>query len=613
MLNLWLVFAVRLLAMQTSPDGEETSRVAFTFADSFESSFLTHDLYYLPDDNSAEHVISVIELGRFQPFSPERKLSGANWIFFRAENPTGRMAEIFLDTGNTTISKIRLYHIRDGRVEPLSPPLSGFQHQRPFKNNVQVFPFSLDAHSSDSFLLYVSSNVPFHIRPGVFSPMTIASRQHRTEVIYAFYYGILLFVLLFSASLALAFKNERIYLYYSFYILSVIVLFLDFNGIGIKYLWPGELGIDYEVVTVSGALTMVFLFKFIEHFLQGTFSNRSGKIFRLFSYGFIGNVALSAIMFFSFQLQVFHFVVYEIICIPFSFAFIIVVSLKAVKKGFKPAYFLVGALFFLLVGLVINLFRLMEWIPGTWWMQHAVQLGNFLEIITLTVGLAYWFKVGYDERQKLLVKVGEQRREMVTEKDRIAQDLHDNIGTQLTSLSLGLGQLAKNPGSERALSLQQQANAAIIELRDTIWIINKDELLVEELANKIDNLLWRLRQNDGEMTYDFTSTANDGMARLRPNQAINLFRIAQEAINNSLKHSKGSRISITLKLEGRVLKLSIRDNGIGFNSMNAFFSDRYGLTNIRKRAADCDAQLNIYSNPGTGTEVILVMPLITYA
>jgi len=90
-----------------------------------------------------------------------------------------------------------------------------------------------------------------------------------------------------------------------------------------------------------------------------------------------------------------------------------------------------------------------------------------------------------------------------------------------------------------------------------------------------------------------------------------LLRIAQEAVTNVLKHAQASRIGVRLELEARRLFLRIVDNGRGFDQRDAFSSrgGHFGLIGMRERAERIGGELKLASNPGTGTQVEITVPL----
>ena len=93
----------------------------------------------------------------------------------------------------------------------------------------------------------------------------------------------------------------------------------------------------------------------------------------------------------------------------------------------------------------------------------------------------------------------------------------------------------------------------------------------------------------------------EGQGKLPPEVQVSLYRIAQEALNNVVKHAKATQTNVTLRVDG-TSRLSIVDNGCGFDP-DAVPPDHLGLKIMRERAEAVGARLSIYSEPGEGTQI----------
>jgi signal transduction histidine kinase len=102
--------------------------------------------------------------------------------------------------------------------------------------------------------------------------------------------------------------------------------------------------------------------------------------------------------------------------------------------------------------------------------------------------------------------------------------------------------------------------------------------------------------------------AGEAGASLRPEAAVALFRIAQEALNNAAKHSSAKRITVGLEEKGNELVLSVSDDGKGFDPASAP-RGRWGMTTMRERAEAAGGRLSVESSPGSGTTVSAAVPL----
>jgi signal transduction histidine kinase len=100
-----------------------------------------------------------------------------------------------------------------------------------------------------------------------------------------------------------------------------------------------------------------------------------------------------------------------------------------------------------------------------------------------------------------------------------------------------------------------------------------------------------------------------GTPRLRPGVDDEVFRIAQEALHNSLRHARADRIEVRLSEDGEALALSVSDDGVGFDpGAVSVRARRLGLTSMEERARELGGRLSISSAPGGGTSMRLEVP-----
>jgi two-component system, chemotaxis family, CheB/CheR fusion protein len=214
--------------------------------------------------------------------------------------------------------------------------------------------------------------------------------------------------------------------------------------------------------------------------------------------------------------------------------------------------------------------------------------------------------------------VAERTRELVVtqeeERTRIARDLHDHLGQQLTALRLSLA-VCKERAADDGYFREQLAKA---------------DLVASQLDADIEFLAWELRPSQLQKglvtaidTYAREWSAHFRVAidihtsrvdedRLPPQAAVTLYRIAQEALNNVAKHAQATQVAVILDQRDARARLVIEDNGRGFDlsPMKAeSHEQRLGLRGMHERAALVSGTTDIESAPGKGTTVIVQVPL----
>ena len=194
------------------------------------------------------------------------------------------------------------------------------------------------------------------------------------------------------------------------------------------------------------------------------------------------------------------------------------------------------------------------------------------------------------------------------ERNRMARELHDVLAHTMSGVAIELEGVRSvlRVDCDRAEELLSQSLSAIREG------LNETRRALQSLrASPIEDLgLGLAIRNLIELNADRSSLETDlrieGNLPDYPDEVQQCFyRIAQESLTNVIVHSKASKLEVNLWREDTLLKLSIRDNGIGFDQDKENLDDKYGLMGMRERAAIINGELSIVSQVGRGTEILL--------
>ncbi|CAN5309768.1 hypothetical protein BH23BAC1_BH23BAC1_48290 [soil metagenome] len=207
----------------------------------------------------------------------------------------------------------------------------------------------------------------------------------------------------------------------------------------------------------------------------------------------------------------------------------------------------------------------------------------------------------------------EVKQQLQEERERIARELHDNVGASLAyilnHLNRTAAEISDQAKQKKILQISSITKNTIDQLRQTIWAINKEELTLQELKRKILNYFDDQNYSESALVLDITANC-DNQNTISSFQALNLFRIAQETITNAYKHSNASRISVFMEnIQENKLKVKFEDDGQGFNPQESISEDHYGLKNIKFRAKAIGADICIHSAPGKGTRIEIILPI----
>jgi PAS domain S-box-containing protein len=207
-----------------------------------------------------------------------------------------------------------------------------------------------------------------------------------------------------------------------------------------------------------------------------------------------------------------------------------------------------------------------------------------------------------------------QRRSALEERQRLARELHDSVSQALYGISLGINTALALFDADRGKALEalnyalSLAQGGLAEMRALIFELRPESLEREGLAAALTKQVEALRVRQG---IEATLTLCDEPDTLFAVKEA-LYRIAQEAMQNAVKHARPSRLEVRLAREPEGLSLAVRDDGIGFDP-SAAYPGHLGLRSMRERAERLGGTLEILSAPGRGTQVRAHIPLITSA
>ena len=217
------------------------------------------------------------------------------------------------------------------------------------------------------------------------------------------------------------------------------------------------------------------------------------------------------------------------------------------------------------------------------------------------------------ELKTALARIETQNR-LQEQRLRISRDLHDNIGAQLTFIISSLDNLKygfKDMGEKlqgRLSGISGFTSQTIYELRDTIWAMNRESINLEDLKARIINFMDQAKASTQGIKFNFAiDDSIDLDHKFSSVAGMNLYRIIQEAVNNSLKYAEPNQIDLNISRSEAGISIQIKDDGKGFDE--ATIEAGNGLSNMRKRARELEGDLELDSSPGKGTTVHLQLPV----
>jgi signal transduction histidine kinase len=201
---------------------------------------------------------------------------------------------------------------------------------------------------------------------------------------------------------------------------------------------------------------------------------------------------------------------------------------------------------------------------------------------------------------------------VLEERNRIAREFHDTLEQEMAGIALQLDTVAVHLKTSPTVAIQQLEMArnlsrhTLAEARRSVWDLRSHLLENSNLVTALTELARPLGNGKVNIEVQNSGTARKLSVRIENN----LLRIVQEAIANVLKHAKAKNVLVKLDYGPEKVRLTIHDDGIGFDPDHApgIGGGHFGLLGMRERAERSGASFSLRGNPGSGTEIVVEVP-----
>jgi signal transduction histidine kinase len=537
-------------------------------------------------------------------------------------NGTAQTLPLSLGFGEVDFVDVSLgsQHVPGGRMRPTPPGSTYLQRQG------GVIPLSLPAAGTLPLTVTIRQRTDELTFNGLalYDPASLnaalandLSASNSTIIVRMLFMGFLLCQLLYMLFQWVMVRRKE-YLYYLLYMTLIAVYFLSKQesmfGVDILFTrWP--------LLTVYFGKTLLILpyfvyFRFIRSFLEmpQDYPRLNSWIIRMeyFLLVYAGFDFLFILFTFNRPVQT------EIYTIVFALVFLLTIGfiVYVYRRGGPLIYYVISGSFFVATGHILGLiFSYLEinkginlGVPDIFVFPQA---GIVLEVLCFTAGLSYKSRMTEKEKissqQKLIeqLKANELLRDRVQHiRNKIAQDLHDDIGSTLSSISI-LSDLALR-GNSSAQTLEtmneiKDSSMMLMErMDDIVWSISPRNDSLENLLIRVRHFATTLFEAKG-IEYTINIQKNIGEVQLPIDYRQHIYLILKEAINNLVKYALATHAILEVGFDHEYLTLTVRDNGRGFDQATPPTGN--GLSGMQRRAAMMNARLSVRSAPGEGTSI----------
>jgi signal transduction histidine kinase len=422
-----------------------------------------------------------------------------------------------------------------------------------------------------------------------------------------FFLGMLLVQVIFITYQYIVFRRIE-FLYYMLYTFCVGV-FVYFKAFPQNNPLP-MLVIDTEVFTPARSIMLIgyaMYFRFGRHFigipvLYPKFDRQLKPMEWVFmTFGFID----ITLLLFGVPFHVLEPVSITIYLAAMPFSVYAIIYLLTRRHPLASIYVIGSGLLLVIasIGFIDRIFISRHTRPESYHLVY-LELGIFCEFVFLNYGLIY--KTRKLQKENIRLEI-ERQVELYKQRMRISNDLHDEVGATLSGIAM-YSQLTKEQMKlqdtqkvEHSLNIMQQSAANMVDkLSDIVWAVNPDQ-------DSLKSLFQKLEEYAQEMGYArnikvHTSVSNElSELPVLMEERRNIYLICKEAINNAVKYSGCSELSVKACFEKAHVDFIVEDNGSGFDMSSAKLGN--GIENMTRRAEDMWAEFFIDTAPGKGTRI----------
>jgi ligand-binding sensor domain-containing protein/signal transduction histidine kinase len=243
------------------------------------------------------------------------------------------------------------------------------------------------------------------------------------------------------------------------------------------------------------------------------------------------------------------------------------------------------------------------------WQRPAFRIAAVALILVLLLALGLYLQ---RRRHQARLRIVERQHALERERTRIARDIHDQVGANLTKVGKLNEALIRNfPASDPhhpvILTMADTTREIVRTMDEIVWAVNPRNDTLDNVVNYIVHYAEEFLGSSGvacELDVPFVFPSRPVTAEVRHN----LFMAVREALNNSVKSGQPTRVIVKLAMTGQALSVALADDGCGFDP-SRLTGHRNGLENLRKRMEAVSGSFLLESAPGQGTQVTLTVPI----
>lgn len=528
------------------------------------------------------------------------------WEIFKLKNISDSNSK-FLLHGNIEHDSVWIYRSEKGWIG-YSITLHDFKRLNPNEELIGYDRFIFELKAGEEIILvikqkkihYDQSNIAPRISSFLHYEKEYMKRMKNIILFYYFIFSFITAILFLILIHFLYFRRKVLFLYSLYLFFTILIAYRNYDYYSLygfftlgHFSWSDTRLIQTAIIFLSYAY-------FIIHFLE--FKIPFPKIIlKILTGWFIIAVILDCLArLYKPELSYYLYYISRLFITTSSLVIIILVW-KSIHRLSK--YILIGTLVLLCAELASN------FVSG-FTSSLITNIGVMLEIMIFTIVLGIWSLETYNAQKNSVllseIKVAEKNEQIANMRKDFALDIHDELGSTVSKLSLEAYYLKQKHGDRKMElgSIEKNLNYLAKQIKDIVWLFEEDKTTFTEFQTYLRILASDYFSNlPIQLEVDLPEPEENIIISL--SQKRHLLAISKEIFANIIKHSHSNRVKINCSLTSKNLILIIKDFGDGFDlSMK---SKGNGLLNMKKRAAKINAEITLINDSGCEARVIVTL------
>ncbi len=534
------------------------------------------------------------------------------WLNFSIKNETDTDFSRILHFDSQDFFEIRLYQLsQENKIIQADTTGTFFPFDyRPIKSMGFKFPINLRANETRNIYLYLDRRFqPIRADFRLLTPRKSLENEYKNRVESGIPLGIS-FVYLFFSIVLLLFFRKKIQFFFFIYVLGNVVYIFYIQGYGFSHLWsnyPFNYFEDCSPYVASTCILLGFTGIFQNFF---PIKNYFPKVYTYFNIIIIISTFLIIGFIFWYPFCQVLPSIYKVLFMVEGILFILVLGTSLIlgtiiyrkTQNIEYFWFLTVFIFVMVLALILLSTELKLFAPIPFISTQLPSIAILYETIVLSVLLI----------RKIYTDKIEQYQAILKERELVAMDLHSGVISEISGVKSLIEFSLKKDKPNIFKKINTTLDEAIEDVRDMIWLSRNEYKLLNNLNAKIrQKISTRFEHTPTQIHLDIPETASPVVLPYAVRRHLYFF--IKEVVNNAEKYAQAQNFWAKLHYQDNQIIIAIKDDGKGFN-MNVerkqIESGGHGLLELKNRATHMNAQYEIQSSLGNGTQIKLTIPII---